>query len=101
MGGEGKDIATDIAVDDTGHAYMTGTTRSLAFPIVQALQSQLNGNKDSFVVKLSPTGDSLVYATYFGGTGDDGGVFVLTAKIGRNHPHGLQWRGRPTARSTG
>ena len=32
----------------------------------------LLGTADSFVVKLAPTGDSLVYATYFGGSGNDG-----------------------------
>ena len=33
----------------------------------------MGGGDDAFVTKLNPTGSALVYSTYLGGTGDDGG----------------------------
>ncbi|MHA1960398.1 MAG: SBBP repeat-containing protein [Candidatus Thorarchaeota archaeon] len=73
------DIGNGIAVDTTGNIYVAGNTRSDNFPTVNELYSvsdnhdQLRGNYsddtgDIFVLKLNPSGSSLVYSTYFGGT---------------------------------
>ncbi|MGO9094328.1 MAG: SBBP repeat-containing protein [Bryobacteraceae bacterium] len=72
LGGAASDSITGIAVDSAGSAYVAGWTVSVDFPTTaQAVQSGKGGSTDAFVAKLSPAGDSLVYSTYLGGSGDD------------------------------
>jgi hypothetical protein len=63
--------ATDIAVDATGNAYVVGTTDK-NLPIVNAVQPTMGGTttseRDAFLFKLNPTGDSLIFSTFHGGT---------------------------------
>ena len=71
-----------IAIDTSGHAYVTGTTTALDFPVTPgAFQTQnaqtsrevLANYSEAFVTKLDPSGSSLVYSTYLGGTNADYG----------------------------
>ena len=76
LGGTASDIAHGIAVDNSGHAYVVGETASNPFPTTAgAYQTTFGtGATDAFVSKFDTTasgGPSLVYSTYFGGTGDD------------------------------
>ncbi len=74
LGGSGGDGAYGIAVDGAGNAYVTGPTWSRDFPIQNPFQGAYGGGyEDAFVTKLSPTGSALVYSTYLGGSGGDGG----------------------------
>ena len=73
LGGKADDRAYGIAVDSSGAAYLTGSTASINFPVVNALQSQLAGAKNAFVAKLNPAGNSLVYSTFLGGSASDTG----------------------------
>jgi hypothetical protein len=63
----GPGRAWGIAVDNFGSAYITGQTNG-SFPLINAYDAQLDGNYDTFVTKLSPTGDSLMFSTYLGGS---------------------------------
>jgi hypothetical protein len=66
------EMGTGIDVDAAGNAYVTGTTSSLNFPVVNALQSaHAGGLSDAFVAKLNSTGSSLLYSTYLGGASVD------------------------------
>lgn len=65
---ESDDVATSIAVDGGGNAYVAGATWSSYLPVLNAFQSMKPGSQDGFVVKLNPTGTRYVYATYLGGT---------------------------------
>lgn len=69
LGGIGDDRATAIAVDGSGYAYITGSTYSLNFPVVNAFQAKLGGGQDAFAAKIAPSGNSLIYSTYLGGSG--------------------------------
>ena len=69
LGSEGQDAGFSIAVDKDSNVYVGGATTSLAFPLDNAPQNDLLGRQDSFVVKLSPDGQQLLYATYLGGSG--------------------------------
>lgn len=74
LGGSGSnDAGFAIAVDGVTSAYVTGETNSNDFPTVNAFQPTNNGAKDfsAFVTKLNPEGDTLVYSTYLGGSGDN------------------------------
>jgi hypothetical protein len=69
LGGNSDEHASSIAVDSTGNAYITGSTYSTNFPTVSAAQPTLGGGQDAFVAKLAASGSSLLFSTYFGGTG--------------------------------
>lgn len=71
-GGNRGDGAWATAVDAAGSAYVTGATFSADFPMVGAYQGK-SADMDSFVAKLSPAGNAIVYSTYLGGNGNDWG----------------------------
>jgi hypothetical protein len=71
IGGSDPDFAQAVAVDSSGNAYLTGSTRSTDFPVVNFLQIGNVGASDAFVAKVSPSGTSLIYSTYLGGSGAD------------------------------
>ena len=68
LGGSDYDIGTDIAVDSVGNIYVAGTANSLNFPISSsAYQKELKGS-DVFVTKFDPTGKTVLYSTFLGGS---------------------------------
>ena len=71
VGGNGDDRALGLVLDNSGNAYVTGSTTSTDFPAVNAFQPRLAGGKDAFVFKLNPNGNGLVYSSYYGGRGND------------------------------
>ena len=73
LGGNGNDESDGLAVDASGNAYLVGETASGNFPTVDALQSSRQGATDAFVAKLNASGETLVYATYLGGSGAESG----------------------------
>ena len=81
IGGSGDEAGAGIAVDSTGSVYIAGTTTSTNFPTQSPFQSAFRGVSDAFVVKLSPAGNTLVYATYIGGSASqEGHALALDAK---------------------
>ncbi|HEU0186071.1 MAG TPA: SBBP repeat-containing protein [Blastocatellia bacterium] len=73
MGGASDDMASEITVDAFGAAYVIGTTYSPDFPTINPLQPAISGPNDAFVIKINQAGSALLYSTYLGGTGEDGG----------------------------
>lgn len=66
-----------IAVDASGNSYLAGTTHSANFPTTPgAFQPTHGGTSDALIAKLDPTGSTLLFATYLGGSGRDfaGGI---------------------------
>jgi len=82
LGGSGIDWVGGIAVDSAGDASVTGYTESADFPTVNAKYPQLRGRGDAFVTKLSANGQTVVYSTYLGGSGDDGGGGIAVDSAG-------------------
>ena len=68
-------MATAIAVDGSGNAYVTGSTESTeaTFPVIGGPDLTHNGGYDAFVAKVNAAGTALVYCGYIGGSGDDYG----------------------------
>ena len=82
VGGSDLDLANGIAIDGSGNAYVTGTTKSSNFPTTGgAFDRSLNippncprcatDNTDGFAFKLNASGSALSYSTYLGGTDID------------------------------
>jgi hypothetical protein len=80
LGGTGDDIAHGIAVDAVGNAYVVGQTASndldTRAPSGQPLRASFNGGStDGFISKVDVTNasgpGSLVYLSYYGGSGID------------------------------
>ena len=88
LGGSGDDAVLGLAVDAAGAAYATGFTSSANFPVsANAAQKTLSGPTsvagqrgfvwgDAFVAKIAPSGASLAWATYLGGSQDDAGMAI-------------------------
>ena len=69
----GYDGGTTIAVDAAGSAYVAGGTNRYDFPTTpNVIQPSSLTVDSSFVTKLSPAGNALVFSTYFGGAGSNG-----------------------------
>jgi hypothetical protein len=86
LGGSGDDEGNGIAVDSAGNAYISGITCSTDFPTKNPLQANYGGGNpycgDAFVSKLNPSGSALVYSTYLGGNGFDGGTGIAVDSAG-------------------
>jgi hypothetical protein len=78
LGGGSLDTATGIALDSSGNVYVTGTTTSTNFPIVNPVAFQLTGStnltlnqlagtNNAFVAEIGAGGTNLIYSTFLGG----------------------------------
>lgn len=79
LGGSGQEFGGWIAAGDDGNVYITGWTDSPDFPVLNGCQSILRGDADAFLIRIDTNRkgiESLIYATYFGGTGSDLGYAV-------------------------
>ncbi len=76
LGGTGYDQCNDIAVDSSGNIILTGYTTSLQFPVGNPTQSTHFPTDEVFVTKLNPTGTTLIYSVYLGGTNTNSSVTV-------------------------
>jgi len=75
LGGSDSESGNGIAIDGTGAAWLTGTTRSSNFPLQNAWQASLGGGRDAFVTRFDNSG-VLLSSTYLGGSSTDGGQGV-------------------------
>jgi hypothetical protein len=90
IGGSSGDYGEGIAVDGGGNAYVTGLTLSSDFPTTPgAFDTSYNGDDDAFVVKLNPTGNSLSYGTFIGGSDSDWGSGIAVDGGGNAYVTGL------------
>jgi hypothetical protein len=89
LGGSLDDVGAGIAVDDAGNSYVTGFTTSMNFPRTgTAVQATLAGSNDAFVTKLDPTGSTLVYSTYLGGSGSEAASDIAVDSLGNAYVTG-------------
>jgi hypothetical protein len=83
VGGEENDSTEGVAVDGSGQAYITGGSRSTAFPTtVSAYQSTRSGDTDAYLLKVNASGSALLYGTMLGGGGTDRGSGVVVDGAG-------------------
>jgi fibronectin type 3 domain-containing protein len=82
LGGDGSDSGNGIAVDTAGNMTVVGSTTSTNFPLAGPLQSTLNGQTNLFISRLNPAGNSFLYSTYLGGSGNDYATAVALDQAG-------------------
>ncbi|MBN2489827.1 MAG: SBBP repeat-containing protein [Planctomycetes bacterium] len=73
IGGMATDIATAVAVDAKGCAYVVGYTASdeTTFPVAVGPGRTMQVASDGFVAKVNAAGTGLDYCGYLGGSGTD------------------------------
>ncbi|HEX8000312.1 MAG TPA: DNRLRE domain-containing protein [Pyrinomonadaceae bacterium] len=72
IGGSRSDGGGGIALDSSGNIYLTGSTSSLNFPLVNPTQAtKTDFSNDAFVMKVNPLGTALLFSTYLGGNASD------------------------------
>jgi len=81
LGGTDDDFARAIALDAYGNTWVTGYTHSSDFPTLGGFDASLDGNRDVFVARFTPSGD-LAWASYLGGSGDDLGHRIAIDALG-------------------
>ncbi len=74
LGGYGVDQGIGIALDASLDVYITGSTYSSNFPVVNATQPVIGGGEDAFVAELSSAGKVLLFGTFIGGSGGTAGL---------------------------
>ena len=90
LGGSSSDYGNDVAVDNSGNAYITGRTYSSDdFPTLNPHQGSFGGGSyDAFVTKLSSGGDALIHSTYLGGNSYDEGYGIAVDSSGNAYVAG-------------
>jgi len=84
IGGSADEHANDAILDASGNAYVSGWTCSADFPTTaNAYQPAFGGRCDAFVIKISPTGNALPYATFLGGDQNDSGLDINLSENGQ------------------
>jgi|GEM_PF-2796775 len=72
LGGGNADRVYGIDIDLDGRIIVVGHTASLTFPNSSgSFDTTYSGTQDAFVLKLGVNGNTLIYGTFLGGTGDD------------------------------
>ncbi|MGD2085439.1 MAG: SBBP repeat-containing protein [Candidatus Aminicenantes bacterium] len=73
LGGGGNDSGSNLAVDNSGTAYVVGRTDSTNFPTLNQYQVDQSG-RDAFITMIDTNqsgGSCLIYSTYLGGDQTD------------------------------
>ncbi|HVT60974.1 MAG TPA: SBBP repeat-containing protein [Thermoanaerobaculia bacterium] len=90
LGGPGDEAAAAIAVDPTGSVAVLSSAQEYDFPLFHPLQSPLVDVDAIFegfpagiaISRLSPSGSSLIYSTFFGGSHEDGPTAISIGPLG-------------------
>jgi gliding motility-associated-like protein len=80
----GDDSRSEVVMDPQGNIYVAAQSKSLKFPVTPGVfQGTLGGAQDGVVIKLNPNCNAITWASYIGGTANDG-AFVLEIRPNTN-----------------
>lgn len=89
FGGTGSDTGTACVVDNSNNIYLTGYTDSLTNIASGGYQNSFSGtSNDAFLAKFNSSG-ILIWATYYGGNGNDKGNSVAVDSSGNIYMAGM------------
>ncbi|HYG80383.1 MAG TPA: SBBP repeat-containing protein, partial [Pyrinomonadaceae bacterium] len=83
-GAAGNEVASGIAVDAAGNAYVAGGTNASDFPVLGAVQFEKKYGYDAFVTELDASGRRLIYSTFLGGRGSSDSATSVAVDGGGN-----------------
>lgn len=95
LDGSNADSITAVTTDSTGNVYMTGYSGSTDFPITNAgnplcsVCSDVNQTNETFISKLDPTGQKLLYSSFLGGSNGALGYSIALDKNGNIYVAGV------------
>ena len=95
FGGSGTDEFLGIAADANGNAWVTGSSNSTDFPLMNATQAVYGGGTDAVVVKLTSSG-ALAFSTYLGGSSIDVGEGIAVDGLNNAYVTGYTGGSFPT-----
>ena len=78
----GDEFRGEITLDENGFVYVASVTPSTNFPVQQGSQGSLGGGQDAVVFKMPPSLNTLMWSTYYGGSGDETGNSVQVSSSG-------------------
>jgi gliding motility-associated-like protein len=89
MGGSQDDAAYGVDVGSDGTVYAAGGTASNNFPMVAGgFDTSFGGNVDGWMIRLSPTGQSLLNSTFIGTSAYDQIYLLQISEDGNPHYFG-------------
>ncbi|WP_455392002.1 DUF7948 domain-containing protein [[Eubacterium] cellulosolvens] len=72
IGGNSVEYGSKLFIDSNNNVFLVGLTNSSNFPITPgSFDTIINGENDTFFLKLNPNGSSLLYSTFIGGSDFD------------------------------
>jgi hypothetical protein len=75
FGNDSGNALRDVGVDASGNVYVAGGTDRPHFAVTPgSFDSTLSGPTDGVIAEISADGSSVVWGSYFGGSGPDGGT---------------------------
>jgi hypothetical protein len=84
IGGSGGEFSNDFALDSAGNIYVVGQTTSADLPIApNSFDPTYNEGNDGYIFKLSNSGTTLLYLSYFGGISTDSLDVIDVDSLGR------------------
>jgi gliding motility-associated-like protein len=78
----GDNFRGEIILDENENVFIASSTRSDNFPTINSSQLNLNGIQDAVIFKFNPTLSSLLWSTYYGGSGIDSGNALSINSLG-------------------
>ena len=71
VGGSAGDGGLGITTDALGNVYVSGATPAVNFPVTPGVIDSTTDGVNAVIMKLDVSGENLLYATFFGGSGYD------------------------------
>lgn len=76
MNNYGDQYRGEIMLDKYSNCYITSSTKSFDFPIINGFDDTLNGNQDAVIIKFNSNLSNVYWSSYLGGDNMDAGFSI-------------------------
>ena len=74
----GDDARSEVILDANNNILVTSCTNSSNFYTVNGFQNFFGGQQDAVIIKFNPSANGVIWSTYLGGTGEEGGFSLAS-----------------------